>query len=200
MRCNNDFQWVSKELNSKTAAINMDMEEQQPPQTKPPIYRSTRNKTPKREKSAPGSLDRRPCRTRQDREQKSRSMHVPKYPPKLDDYMYQNQNWCCYCHSPQSCFKSAHGRHDCADLQRYGGSCTLTEQRHGSESQQDIRSDCSKSRHDLAYADCCSYHPPPFCFLGDNRNYHWPKPYFPKVLYVKLLIYTITPWRVVFMI
>lgn len=153
--------------------------EEQPPQTKPPICRSTRNKTPKREKSAPGSLDRRHGRTRQDREQKSRSMHVSKYPPKLDDYLCQNL--CCYCHNQQYCFKSTHGRHDCPDLQRYGGGF-MTEHRYGSESQPDIRSDCNKSRHDLPYTDCCSYHPPPFCFLGDNRNYHWQKPYFPKVL------------------
>lgn len=157
--------------------------EEQVPQTKPPINRS---KTPKREKSAPGSLDRRRHHVnRQERDQKSRSIHVPKSPPRLDDYIPQMcQNWCCSPHAEPGCFENFHRRHERLDPQRYGSNPTLIEQRYFAErgSHPDLYGDGGRFRHEASPVGCCSYHmPPPCCFFND-RSYHWPPTYSPKVL------------------
>ncbi|KAJ8972228.1 hypothetical protein NQ317_009282 [Molorchus minor] len=60
---------------------------EQIPVSKPPLNRPNRDKAPRREKTAPGSLDRRRHHQhRQERDQKSRSTHVPKSPPRIDDF------------------------------------------------------------------------------------------------------------------
>lgn len=40
----------------------------------------------------------------------------------------------------------------------------------------DIYGDCSRYRHEMS---CCAYHvaPPPCCFYGEGRGYHWAPPY-----------------------
>lgn len=174
--------------------------EEQIVQSKPPISRATgRDKTPKREKSAPGSLDRRRHHhvNRQEREQKSRSTHVLKSPPRLEDYLPPNvcQNWCCSPHPDPVCFENFHRRHERIDPQRYGSSPMLMEQqRYGSErgSHPDIYGDCNRYRHDGPMG-CCSYHmAPPCCFFSDSRSYHWPSPYPSKVRGVLIISLKVT--------
>lgn len=78
-------------------------------QNKPPINRQSREKTHRRvqtEKSAPGSLDRRRHlhHNRLERDQRSRSSHVVKSPPRFEDFTppppphQPCQNWCCNSH------------------------------------------------------------------------------------------------------
>lgn len=202
-RCNSDFQWIPKEQPKPPPPLPPKMEEH-PVQTKPPISTarsSGRDKTPKREKSAPGSLDRRRHRhiDRHEREQKSRSgvwysngskpfievalrsTHIPKSPPRLEDFLPPPicQGWCCSPHPDPSCFENFHRRHERIDPQRYGSSPMLMDQQQQHRgSHPDIYGDCGRFRHD----GCCSYHlAPPCCFFGDGRGYHWPPPYVPKV-------------------
>ncbi|RZC32175.1 liprin-beta-1, partial [Asbolus verrucosus] len=164
-RCNDDFQWIRKEPSLKM--------EDSTPLAKPPIGRS---KTPRREKTAPGSLDRRRhhvSQSRQERDQKSRSTHVPKSPPRLDDFA-PCQNWCCNPHE-NVCFDNFHRRHERMDPQRYGSSPMLMER----GSHPDIYGDCNRYRHEQMMG-CCGYHiAPPCCFYGD-RGYHWTAPPYPK--------------------
>lgn len=85
----------------------------------------------------------------------------------------------------KSYFGSFHRRHERLDQQRYGSSPMLMEQRCGSErgSHPDIYGDCGRFRHEMSPVGCCSYHmPPPCCFFSDNRGYHWPPSYSPKVV------------------
>ncbi|XP_050300669.1 uncharacterized protein LOC126739160 isoform X2 [Anthonomus grandis grandis] len=205
-RCTNDFQWIRKEASplsppraSPQRLSPIRMEEESPHElpnlNKPPISRSVRDKTARRSgdrsgPSAPGSLDRRrhPHMKREERDQKSRSSHV-KSPPRLEDFqpnLGQNGNYCC----PPSCgpydgyFESFHRRHERSDPQRYGSSPMLMEHREhrfGGErgSHPDIYGDCSRYRHEMA---CCSYHlgPPPCCYYGGERGYHWTPPPYPK--------------------
>lgn len=153
------------------------------PQSKPPINRTVRDKTPRRsaERSAPGSLDRRRQHNhnRHERDQKSRSTHILKSPSKIDDYMTQScQNWCCNPHAnEQYCLDNFHRRHEHVDPQRYGSSPMLMEQRYVEKgSYADIYNDCNRFRHEQPYG-CCTYHSaPPCCFFSDARNFHWTPP------------------------
>lgn len=171
------------------------------PQTKPPISRSSsREKTQLQlqqnrkstEKNAPGSLDRRRHHVpnRHERDQKSRSSHVIKSPPRFDDYTSNCQAWCCNPHMepppplpPAVCYENFHRRHERMDPQRYGSSPMLMEHRYGAErgSHSDIYSECGgRYRYEAPSVGCCSsYHlAPPCCFFGDSRNYHWTAPPF----------------------
>lgn len=157
------------------------MEEQSPPHQnhtscRPPINRQVRDRTPRRhsEKSAPGSLDRRRHhhQNRYERDQKSRSSHVPK----TEKDLYNTcQNWCC---NPEPvCYENFNRRHERIDPQRYGSSSMLLEQQRyefmGHGSHPDLYTDY-RYRHDMG---CCAYHaPPPCCRCGDVRNYHWSPP------------------------
>lgn len=146
-RCDDDFQWIRKEVKMEDVSA------------KPPIGRS--------KKPAPGSLDRR-RHQRQERDQKSRSTHVPKSPPRLDDFA-PCTNWCC----SENYFENFHRRHERIDPQRYGSSPMLMDR--GSHP------DLYGCRHEMM--GCCGYHvPPPCCFYGD-RGYRWTPPPapFPKV-------------------
>ncbi|XP_008192368.1 liprin-beta-2 isoform X2 [Tribolium castaneum] len=147
-RCDDDFQWIRKEMKMEEVAA------------KPPIGRS---RTPRRDKPAPGSLDRR-RHQRVERDQKSRSTHVPKSPPRLDDFA-PCQNWCC---SENYAFENFHRRHERMDPQRYGSSPMLMDR--GSHP------DLFGCRHEMM--GCCGYHvAPPCCFYGE-RGYHWtPAPF-----------------------
>ncbi|KAK9720956.1 SAM domain (Sterile alpha motif) [Popillia japonica] len=187
-RCN-DFQWILKDRDKSSSSPKM---EEQIPQTKPPINRaSSREKNQQRKSAekggAPGSLDRRRhhVQNRHERDQKSRSSHVIKSPPRFDDYLPPNcQSWCCNPHAepppPPVCYENFHRRHERIDPQRYGSSPMLMEHRfmeRGSHS--DIYSDCgSRYRYDAPSVGCCSsYHmAPPCCFFGESRNYHWTPP------------------------
>lgn len=158
------------------------------PQSRPPINRQVRERTPRRhtsEKIAPGSLDRRRHhhQNRYERDQKSRSSHVPKS-TKSDDTHYYNghngcQNWCCNPNMDPICYENFNRRHERFDPQRYGSSTMLLEQQRfdygiGHGSHPDIYSDC-RYRHETM--SCCAYHaPPPCCRCGDVRNYHWSPP------------------------
>ncbi|XP_030767811.1 liprin-beta-2 isoform X3 [Sitophilus oryzae] len=181
------------------------MEEESPPHEpaplcKPPISRSLKEKVTRRSSersgaptgsSAPGSLDRRRHHLkREERDQKSRSSHV-KSPPRLEDFqpnLTPNcQNGFCYpptCGPYDGYMESFHRRHERSDPQRYGSSPMLMDHREHrlfSErgSHPDIYGDCSRYRHEMA---CCSYHmgPPPCCFYGGDRGYHWTPPPYPK--------------------
>ncbi|XP_048517896.1 liprin-beta-2 isoform X3 [Dendroctonus ponderosae] len=205
-RCTNDFQWIRKEhsplsppsTSPQPTQSPLRMEEElsheAPPLSKPPISRSLREKTQRRSNdrstgpSAPGSLDRRrhPHLKREERDQKSRSSHV-KTPPRLDDFqsnLYNStQNGYC-CPPPyEGYFESFHRRHERSDPQRYGSSPMLMEHREHRFSDRgshpDIYGDCSRYRHEMP---CCAYHlgPPPCCFYGGERGYHWTPPPFPK--------------------
>lgn len=173
--------------------------EEQIPQNKPPINRSTsreKNQLQRKsgEKGAPGSLDRRRhhVQNRHERDQKSRSSHVIKSPPRFDDYLTSNcQSWCCNPHAepppPPICYENFHRRHERIDPQRYGSSPMLMDHRfieRGSHS--DIYSECGgRYRYETPSVGCCSsYHmAPPCCFFGESRNYHWtPPPFVNKVL------------------
>ncbi|KAJ3630200.1 hypothetical protein MTP99_011407 [Tenebrio molitor] len=148
-RCNDDFRWIRKEPSK--------MDEGAAAATKPPIGRS--------KKTAPGSLDRRRHQTRQDRDQKSRSTHVPKSPPRLDDFA-PCQGWCCNPHEGY-CFDNFHRRHERMDPQRYGSSPMLMER----GSHPDLYGECNRCRHEMM--GCCGYHvAPPCCYYGE-RGYHW---------------------------
>ncbi|XP_049825979.1 liprin-beta-2 isoform X2 [Aethina tumida] len=203
-RCNSDFQWIRRQTTSPKAMEDSDLpltlklEERETtvPASKPPISRSLRDRTPKRDKvpkTPPGSLDRRRThqQSRQERDQKSRSTHAMKSPPRLDDYtsgssVYSNsvcQNYCCV---PQEghCFENFHRRHERLDPQRYGSSPMLLDQQHHRSysdrgSHPDIYGDCNRFRHEPV--GCCGgYHMmPPCCFYGD-RGYHWMQPPYPK--------------------
>ncbi|XP_063908028.1 liprin-beta-2 isoform X3 [Zophobas morio] len=162
-RCNDDFQWIRKEPSPARMEDSV-------PASKPPIGRS---KTPRRDKTAPGSLDRR-RHQRQERDQKSRSTHVPKSPPRLDDFA-PCQNWCCNPHE-NFCYENFHRRHERMDPQRYGSSPMLMDR----GSHPDLYGECNRCRHEQMMG-CCGYHvaPPPCCFYGD-RGYHWTAPSYPK--------------------
>lgn len=162
--------------------------EEQVPQTKPPINRSHRDKTPRRsvEKNAPGSLDRRRHhqQNRHERDQKSRSTHSIKSPPRFDEFSQPCQNWCCNSNDTVY-FDNFHRRHERFDPQRYGSNPMLMEhQRLSSErgSHPDLyNSDCTRYRHESPVGCWCHVPPPPpCCYMGDGRNYHWP-PSFIKV-------------------
>lgn len=158
-RCN-EFQWHSSSKMKTT------------PSTKPPIGRT--------KKSAPGSLDRRRhTANRHDRDQKSRSTHVPKSPPKLDDFS-PCQNWCCNPHD-NFFYENFHRRHERIDPHRYGSSPMLMGGSH-----QDIYGDCGgRYRHEMM--GCCGYHiPNPCCYYGE-RGGHWmpPSSPYPKVFGAK---------------
>lgn len=169
-RCNEDFQWIRKEP-------SLPKMEETAPVAKPPPG-PTRSKTPRKEKTAPGSLDRRrPQNSRQERDLKSRSTHALKSPPRLDDFA-PCQNWCCSPHDNglNPCLENFHRRHERMDPQRYGSSPMLMEQR---GSHPDIYGDC-RYRHEQMMG-CCAYHvAPPCCFYGD-RGYHWAPPPYLKV-------------------
>ncbi|XP_018560888.1 liprin-beta-2 isoform X2 [Anoplophora glabripennis] len=177
-RCNNDFQWIRKESPKPASPKMEDLE--QIPVSKPPLNRPLRDKAPRREKTAPGSLDRRRHPSnRQERDQKSRSTHVPKSPPRIEDFM-PCQNWCCNPH--EFCFENFQRRHERLDPQRYGSNPMLEQHQHprymDRGSHPDIYGDCGRYRHEM---QCCAYHmaPPPCCFYGD-RSYHWTPPPYPK--------------------
>ncbi|XP_074037657.1 liprin-beta 1 isoform X2 [Leptinotarsa decemlineata] len=181
-RCNSDFQWIRKE---PTPPSSPKMEEvDQIPVTKPPLNRPLRDKTPRKEKGAPGSLDRRRQhhQNRHERDQKSRSSHILKSPPRLDDFAGPGcQNWCCNPHD--YCYENFQRRHERLDPQRYGSNPMLEQHPHqrfvDRGSHPDIYGDYNRLRHEM---QCCSYHavpPPACCFYGD-RSYHWTPPPYPK--------------------
>ncbi|CAH1103888.1 unnamed protein product [Psylliodes chrysocephalus] len=181
-RCNSDFQWIRKE---PPEAPPPKMEEVEPlPSAKPPLSRSFREKTPRKEKIATESLDRRKRhQNRIERDQKARSSHILKSPPRLEDYTGTVssggcQNFCCNPH--EFCYDGFQRRHE-----RYGSNPMLErEQQHQRfmerGSHPDIYGDFGRYRHDM---QCCSYHMapvvPPCCYYGD-RNYHWTPPNYPK--------------------
>lgn len=162
------------------------------PVSKPPLNRlAVREKTPRREKTAPGSLDRRRHQSsRQERDQKSRSSHIVKSPPRLEDFTTSCPGWCCNP-PPDISFENFQRRHERLDPQRYGSNPML-EQQHQHQrfmdrgSYPDIYGDCRRYRYDY---QCCSYHmtPPSCCFHGD-RNYHWAPPPYPKVENKEILL------------
>ncbi|CAG9762448.1 unnamed protein product [Ceutorhynchus assimilis] len=209
-KCTSDFQWIRKEPTALSSSMSspqrlspIRMEEElvleQHTLNKPPISRSLRDKTPRKSgsdrsgPSAPGSLDRRRHHTlkREERDQKSRSSHV-KSPPRLDDFQSNlgnnnNQNgYCCPpgCGPYDGYFESFHRRHERSDPQRYGSSPMLMEHREHRFAERgshpDIYGDCSRYRHDMS--SCCSYHlgPPPCCYYGSERGYHWTPQSYPK--------------------
>lgn len=168
------------------------------PQNKPPISRNQRDKTPRRsqERIAPGSLDRRRHlqQNRHERDQKSRSTHSIKSPPRFDDFNQTCQNWCC--NPPHNVvsggdatiyYDNFHRRHERIDPQRYGSNPMLIEQQRLSSergSHPDLYSvDCNRYRHEQFMGCWCHMPPPPppCCFMADNRNYHWTPPPFIKV-------------------
>lgn len=160
-------------------------ETEPPPSSKPPLSRAVpRDKPSRTDKTAPGSLDRRRHhQNRVERDQKSRSSHVLKSPPRLEDFT-TCQNWCCSPHDYG--FDHFPRRHERLDPQRYGSNPILEQHQRfidrGSHS--DIYSDCGRYRHEY---QCCSYHmyPPPCCFNGD-RSYHY---FQPPCLKVSTLLY-----------
>ncbi|XP_031341402.1 uncharacterized protein LOC116169452 isoform X2 [Photinus pyralis] len=181
-RCNDDFQWIRKD----PIEMSIQKMDQQLPQTKPPINRSLRERSSRRSSereraAAPGSLDRRRHhQNRQERDQKARSSHILKSPPKCDDYASTQscQNWCCNPHpNEQYCFDNFHRRHERVDPQRYGSSPMLMDQRFVDRgSHPDLYNEFGRFRHEQPYG-CCSYHTaPPCCFFSDARSYHWPPP------------------------
>lgn len=162
------------------------------PQTKPPINRNQRDKTPRRsaEKTAPGSLDRRRHlqQNRHERDLKSRSTHSIKSPPRFDDFIQTCQNWCCNPHGSGDgiYFDNFHRRHERIDPQRYGSNPMLIEhQRLSSErgSHPDLYNVDCRYRHEPPIGCWCHMPPPPCCFMGDGRNYHWTPPFI-KVLHI----------------
>ncbi|KAG5883909.1 hypothetical protein JTB14_032133 [Gonioctena quinquepunctata] len=183
-RCNSDFQWIRKEP-PKAPSPKMD-EVDQIPVTKPPLHKPAREKTSRKDKAAPGSLDRRRQhhQSRQERDQKSRSSHILKSPPRLDDFTGSGcQNWCCNPH--EYCYENFQRRHERLDPQRYGSNPMLEQHQHARfvvdrGSHPDIYGDFNRYRHEMQ--QCCSYHatPPPCCFYGGDRNYHWTPPPYPK--------------------
>lgn len=205
--CNQDFQWIHK--SSSNSPVKMD----EPPHhinpiSKPPINRQLRERLPRRhnsDKMAPGSLDRRRPHhhhNRIDRDQKSKSTHVPKSPSRDNDVNHYTpcQNWCCNPHAvdPVTAFENFHRRHERMDPQRYGSSSMLMErERNERERNERERSRERDQRHEFyhgshpdLYSDyryrpalgpepmgCCMYHTaPPYCRCGDNRNYRWTPP------------------------
>ncbi|KAJ8950861.1 hypothetical protein NQ318_011157, partial [Aromia moschata] len=183
-RCNSDFQWIPKDPTKPPSPSRMEEPSEQLPLSKPPLNRplARQEKTPRREKTAPGSLDRRRHhhhQHRQERDQKARSTHVPKSPPRIDDFAPPCQNWCCNPH--EFCFENFQRRHERLDPLRYGSNPMLEQhQRFGSDrgSHPDIFGEC-RYRHEV---QCCSYHmaPPPPCFCYGDRGYHWTPPPYPK--------------------
>lgn len=155
------------------------------PSSRPPINRQIRDRTPRRHSSekAPGSLDRRRHhhQNRHERDQKSKSSHVPKTVSKNDDMYHYNgcQNWCCNPNMDPICYENFNRRHERIDPQRYGSSSMLLEQQRyeygiGHGSHPDLYSDY-RYRHEPI--GCCAYHaPPPCCRCGDARSYHWSPP------------------------
>ncbi|XP_071056703.1 liprin-beta-2 isoform X3 [Onthophagus taurus] len=179
-RCD-EFQWIQRESDKSSSPK---MEEHL--QGKPPISRSgSREKSQRKsqEREHPGSLGRRRhLQNRQERDQKSRSSHIIKSPPRFDDYQ-MCQSWCCNPHQENIYYDNFHKRHERMDPQRYGSSPMLMEQRYGERgSHPDIYGDCGRFRYDAPPMGCCSYHmAPPCCFFGDSRSYHWtPPPYINK--------------------
>ncbi|XP_056632036.1 uncharacterized protein LOC130442070 isoform X2 [Diorhabda sublineata] len=180
-RCNNDFQWIRKQSADNPSQKMEDIE--QIPSTKPPLNRTVREKTPRKEKTTE-SLDRRKIhQNRIERDQKSRS-HILKSPPRLDDFTGGGcQSWCCNPH--EFCYDNFQRRHERQDPQRYGSNPTLERNQHHQRfiergSHPDIYSDFGRFRHEL---QCCSYHMapiiPPCCFYGD-RTHHWTPPTYSK--------------------
>ena len=173
------------------------------PQSKPPISRpNTKDRDKCQRKtsekaSAPGSLDRRRhhhAQSRHERDMKSRSSHVIKSPPRLDDYMTAScQGWCCDS-TPAPCYENFfHRRHERADPQRYGSSPMLVDQQRCCDrgSHSDIFGECGgpRYRHEgppPPAVACCSYHvsmPSPCYYYPEMRGYHWtpPQPFLTKV-------------------
>lgn len=167
------------------------VDQEQLPITKPPINRLIRDKTPRREKAAPGSLDRRRNHypNRQERDQKSRSTHVLKSPPRLEDYT-ACQNYCCSNPHDGFAYENFHRRHERLDPLRYGSSPLLIEQQRFGDrgSHPDIYGDCSRYRHEIG---CCSYHMAPPCCCYTERNYRWTPPPYTKVVKINVLIFLI---------
>ncbi|CAH1159634.1 unnamed protein product [Phaedon cochleariae] len=188
-RCDADFRWIRKEPPA-CPPPRMEAEEEPARSGKPPLHRPARDKPARREKPAPGSLDRRRHHSsRQERDQKSRSSHILKSPSRLDDFASSGcQGWCC--NGPHDyCFETFQRRHERLDPQRYGSNPLLEQQhhqhvQHPRGSHPDIYGDFNGNSRDR-YQQCCSYHgappmPPPCCFFGD-RGYHWtPPPLYPK--------------------
>lgn len=184
--CNQDFQWIRKSPSNSPA--KMEETQTQPANAKPPINRQIRDRTPRRhatDKMAPGSLDRRRHnhQNRHDRDQKSKSTHVPKSPSRTEENHFTTcQNWCCNPHATEPTFENFHRRHERIDPQRYGSSSMLLDQarheyygNHGSHS--DIYAEYNRYRHEPI--GCCAYHAPPppsCCRYTDARNYHWTPP------------------------
>ncbi|XP_076273485.1 liprin-beta-2-like isoform X2 [Rhynchophorus ferrugineus] len=186
----------------RLSPIRMEEESQHEPTPlcKPPISRSLKEKISRRGSdrsgssmgaSAPGSLDRRRQNMkREERDQKSRSSHV-KSPPRLEDFQHNLttscQNGGFYypnCGPYDNYLENFNRRHERSDPQRYGSSPMLMDHREHRlfperGSHPDIYSDCSRYRHEMS---CCSYHmgPPPCCFYGGERGYHWTPPPYPK--------------------
>lgn len=143
-------------------------------------------KPPHRDKTAPGSLDRRRHQqSRVERDQKSRSSHVLKSPPRLENFT-TCQNWCCS--GQDYCSDNFERRHERLDSQRYCSNPILEQHQHqrfmDKGSYPDMYSDYGRFRHDY---QCCSYHmcPPPCCFNG-NRSYYYFQPPYLKVSVVLL--------------
>lgn len=174
--CNNDFQWFRKK--SSTSPSKME-ETETLLANRPPLGKSiSREKPLRRDKTAPGSLDRRRHHSnRAERDQKSKSTNLLKSPPRLEDFT-TCQNWCCSPHD--FCFEHFRKRHERLDPQKYGSNPILEQRPYqncmAGGSHPDIYNEYGRYRHDY---QCYSFQmgPPPYCFNADRTCHYFQAPY-----------------------